>query len=130
MTPAETTTDRTPEQWAEFCAREVMGWEQRDGQWWAKGSLDFSVHVRYVCDWSPIDNLADARVVLEKLAQRKCIGEWYIYHQSEGFFGVVLGPMEADSPWAEATGPHEGPAICELAEKILGANHAQNQGSI
>ena len=131
-------TDRTPEQWAEFCAG-VMGWTPvGDGLF-----LDHSNGTRTIyrttdpgkCYWSPWNNPADALEVLERMAtimsERNRTDpekvEISLYSHERDLWGACL-EFEADwVVWAEAPGPHFGPAVCGLAGKIIGDKHAQDK---
>lgn len=107
-------TNRTPAQWADLLAREVMGWTWHHGAWYVPHASR-RIHGP---DWSPWDNLTDAREVLERLLEIRSEEEFHIHHwpgASEVTIGddtYGCGGISAASP-----GPHEGPAICLLAEE-------------
>ena len=121
-------SDRTPAEWAKFCAEKVMGWWRSCP---ANDWRDQQGHIAASIGWSPYENRDDAREVLSRLqALRQTedgnmpdiwIRQWW--DDSGEHYGVQIG----DDYKADATGPHEGPAVCLLTEKIIGEKHAQDK---
>jgi hypothetical protein len=103
-------------------AEKVMGWLEWEGYW---GTVETGW--RWKCsDWSPWRNLIDAREVLERLEDLaqdpEDIHIWKSWNEFGPVWTVRIG---GDGEQASAPGPHEGPAICLLAEKVMEGNHAQ-----
>ena len=119
-------------------AEEVMGWPripgrlprwylgpQEDGAWDSDAWIMISHEPHIVSpdsrrSWSPWRNLTEAREVLAKLAvmvqQRTNRAPWVEIStcREQDIWNVWIGPF-----WETASGLHEGPAVCLLAEKIL-----------
>ena len=126
-------TDRTPAEWAKFCAEKVMGWEDRGGRFFWDPARSHHLYMGKADEdedpgapeWSPWETLADAREVIEKLAKG---GPYTVMRISSTQWEVILGfPSVESAPWEGCTGPHEGPAICLLTGKIIGEKHAQDK---
>jgi hypothetical protein len=123
----KTTPDRTPEQWAEFCAREVMGWTiytdptQSFKQWWV-GS---DGQARHDMRWSPWRNLADALGVLEKLREGRHVQVDFARQVSAT---IYWNDDDSHGGWGEqGHGTNLCEAVCELAEKVMDLEgHGEN----
>jgi hypothetical protein len=143
-----TTTDLTP---AEITALEreiaekVMGWKRAytyrvDIRPLSDCWRDTEEGTRYIGEplekdrhlyWSPWENLADAREVLKRLVEILASEQegpeppaWTIVCYKWGAAMRHLVSVGAVSAYHD-DGPHEGPAICLLARKVMEGNHAQ-----
>lgn len=127
-----TTTNPTP---AEIAALErriaegVMGWEQSypgsprplSDSW--KDSNGDTRYIGVPLDkdrhlyWSPWNDPAAALEILERLANG---GPYWIMRLNSKEFEVGRGfPSDERGLRAESPGPHYGPAVCLLAEKVI-----------